>query len=67
MEEDMKDMEKFYVPKNEIYARAAVLQKELNNNGFDGALFTGRMNMYYLTGTIANALLYVGTEANLSF
>ncbi len=63
----MKDMEKFYVPKNEIYARVAVLQKELNNNGFDGALFTGRMNMYYLTGTIANALLYVGTEGEPKF
>lgn len=63
----MKDMESFYVPKDEIYTRIAVLQKVLQDSGLDGALFVGRMNMYYLTGVIANALLYIRTNGEPKF
>ncbi|GMT43603.1 MAG: peptidase M24 [bacterium] len=55
-------MEQFYLPEYEINKRIKNLQAALQYNNLDGALIAGRMNLFYLTGTIVNAMLFVEPE-----
>lgn len=46
-------------PKTEIDARINSLQKEMAAAEFDGAIIMLNSDMYYLTGTVQNAHLFV--------
>jgi Xaa-Pro aminopeptidase len=48
-----------YVPKSEIDGRIACLQGQLGAAGLDGAFIVQTADLYYFTGTIQNAVLYV--------
>lgn len=48
-----------YVPKSEIEARIGRLQGELGAAGLDGAVILQTADLYYFTGTIQNAVLWV--------
>ena len=60
-------MNRFYIPEDEINRRINSLQTMLKANNLDGALIAGRMNLFYLTGTIANAMLFVEPEGEPKF
>lgn len=48
-----------YVPKSEIDGRIGRLQGELGAAGLDGAFILQTADLYYFTGTIQNAVLWV--------
>lgn len=50
------------VPENEIRARVKSLQARLSNRGLRGALFTARVDRFYLSGTVQEGILWVGAE-----
>jgi len=49
------------VPDNEIRARIESLRARLADRGLRGALFTARVDRFYLTGTAQEGILWVGT------
>mgnify|MGYP000562871937 CR=1 FL=1 len=52
-------MEMILTPKSEIEARIEKLQKKLAEQGLDGAIILLNSDMFYFTGTVQTAYLYV--------
>lgn len=50
------------VPENEIRARIKLLRARLSTQGLRGALFTARVDRFYLSGTVQEGILWVGAE-----
>ena len=50
------------VPENEIRARVKSLRARLSTRGLRGALFTARVDRFYLSGTVQEGILWVGAE-----
>lgn len=50
------------VPENEIVARVTSLRTRLSARGLRGALFTARVDRFYLSGTVQEGILWIGAE-----
>jgi len=50
------------VPKAEVYARIEVLQENLRKEGFDGAVILHNPDLFYYTGTVQDAYLWMPVE-----
>jgi Xaa-Pro aminopeptidase len=55
------------VPPEEIYSRTARLQRQLIDAGLDGAIVLDGINMFYLTGTLQNGVLFVPANGDPIF
>ncbi len=51
-------------PKSELDDRTKKLQSSLRENGIDGALILQNMDLYYFTGTIQQAFLYIPSDGD---
>ncbi|MGD9016865.1 MAG: Xaa-Pro peptidase family protein [Desulfobacterales bacterium] len=52
----------FLVPASELYDRIRRFQRQLRSNGSDGALIVQNADLYYFSGTIQQAHLYIPAE-----
>lgn len=52
------------VPERELTARASSLQARLSARDLRGALFTARVDRFYLSGTVQEGLLWMGAEGD---
>ena len=55
------------VPPEEISARIARLQQQLSKASFSGAVVLDKINMFYFTGTIQKAVLFVPAQGEPVF
>ncbi|MBD1371922.1 aminopeptidase P family protein [Hazenella sp. IB182357] len=47
------------LPEKEVEERIAIFQNTLQKNALDGALLTQNIDIYYLTGTLQNGVLFI--------
>jgi len=57
-------MEHYYVPKREIEERLRKLRFKLDKMGWDAALVVQNVDLFYFSGTMQNALLFVPVEGD---
>jgi Xaa-Pro dipeptidase len=57
-------MEQHYVPKREIEERLRKLKSGLGKMGWDAALVVQNVDLFYFSGTMQNALLFVPVEGD---
>lgn len=55
------------VPSDEIFTRISTLQRQLADDGLDGAVVPDGVNMFYFTGTMQNGLLFIPTDGDPVF